>query len=162
MSEPTITEPTITESTMSKQTMTADATASSENAAAAQAQLAALRDAVRQEFADQVAALQQERDAAAQALAEERLSRLRLDAALQHGLPPDLADRLRGDNAAELSQDAARVAAMLPTRQPRRVGHSAQQDATRAQQIYQRIGGGDQDAFAVLLQKGMGGGAFNS
>ncbi len=34
------------------------------------------------------------------------------------GLPPELIDRLRGDNADELEQDARKLAALLPTPQP--------------------------------------------
>jgi len=113
-------------------------------------------------LAAQLAALQQERDALAQQLARERHARLQLDAALRVGLPPELAERLQGEDAAALAEDAARLAALLPTRRNTRLGHSTQQAASRAQQIFQRIGGGDQNAFDVLLQKRVGGGAFRA
>ncbi len=130
------------------------------------AHLAALREALHAEHQAQLAAqltdLQQERDAAAATATQERRARQQLLAALQHGLPPELADRLQGDDLSALAQDAARLAALLPARRSGRVGHSSQQAATRAQQIFQRIGGGDQNAFDVLLQKGAGGGAFRA
>lgn len=99
--------------------------------------------------------------AAAEATAAaERQARLQLTIALQHGLPAELADRLQGDDAAALNQDAARLAALLPARRDSRVGHSTQQSASRAHQIFNRIGGGTQNAFDVLLQRRSGGGAI--
>lgn len=90
----------------------------------------------------------------------ERLSRLRMTAVVEHGLPPELADRLSGDNADSLREDAARLSALFPVRKSVRTGNAAQPHAqTRARQIFNRIGGGDQNTFDVLLQQRLGGGA---
>jgi hypothetical protein len=90
----------------------------------------------------------------------ERLARLRMAAVVEHGLPPELADRLSGDDAETLQADAARLATLFPVRKSVRTGNAAQPHAqTRARQIFNRIGGGDQNTFDVLLQQRLGGGA---
>ncbi len=91
----------------------------------------------------------------------ERLSRLRMRAVVEHGLPPELADRLSGDDAESLGEDAARLAALFPVRKSLRTGNAAQPHAqTRARQIFNRIGGGDQNTFDVLMQQRLGGGVI--
>lgn len=52
--------------------------------------------------------------AAEQRAREWELAGLRRDAAAKHGLPATLAERLRGESAEELDQDAKAVAAALP------------------------------------------------
>lgn len=89
----------------------------------------------------------------------ERISRLQMTAVVEHGLPPELADRLSGDDAESLGEDAARLAALFPVRKSLRTGNAAQPHAqTRARQIFNRIGGGDQNTFDVLMQQRLGGG----
>lgn len=112
--------------------------------------------------AAELATLRQQLAAAEQAATDARLHAARLDAAAANGLPVELATRLQGEDAAALHADAQRLSALLPTRQNPRTGHSNSPAPSRAQQIFQRIGGGDQNAFDVLLQQRIGGGALNA
>lgn len=109
---------------------------------------------------NELAALQtQLADSQSQA-ATERHARLQLSAAAAHGLPAELAERLQGEDAASLQADAERLAALLPLRRNLRTGNAANPPQSRARQIYNRIGGGDQNAFDVLLSQRLGGGAL--
>ena len=53
-------------------------------------------------------------DAYERQLAEERMARWRVEVAAERGLPPELADRLRGSTREELAADADALRALIP------------------------------------------------
>lgn len=66
--------------------------------------------------------IEAEAEAVRQQADQERIQRLREDAARQVNLPPEAADRLRGSTAEEINADAQALAALLPSG---RIGNSA-------------------------------------
>lgn len=114
------------------------------------------------EHASRLEALQAELAAAQATATQAQQHTLRLEAAAAHGLPTELAERLQGADADALHADAQRLAALLPVQSNTRTGKSSSPPPSRAQQIFQRIGGGDQNAFDVLLQQRIGGGTLNA
>lgn len=114
------------------------------------------------EYKAQREALEQQLAEAFTAREEARLHALRLNAAAAHGLPAELAERLQGIDAESLHADAQRLAALMPLRKNPRTGKASTPAPSRAEQIFQRIGGGGHNAFDVLLQQRVGGGALNA
>ncbi|MCI0710486.1 MAG: hypothetical protein L0154_10030 [Chloroflexi bacterium] len=112
-------------------------------------------------YQQEIEALNQRVSAAEQAVHQAQLERWRVEAAAREGLPPELADRLQGEDAGSIVTDAKRLAKLFPVRKQTRTGHASQSIApTRARQIFDRIEGRQGNPFDILLQKSHGGGAF--
>lgn len=108
----------------------------------------------------EIEALHQQLAAAEQTAQQAQRARWQLQAAAQVGLPPEMAERLQGDDPEAIAQDAARLAALLPLQAESRSGHAGGAAPPRARQIFDRIEGRSDDLFTVLRQGGQGGGAF--
>lgn len=113
------------------------------------------------QYQQEIEALNARVSAAEQAVYQAQLERWRVEAASREGLPPELADRLQGEDADSIITDAKRLAKLFPVRKQSRTGHASQSiTPTRARQIFDRIEGRQGNPFDILLQKSQGGGAF--
>jgi hypothetical protein len=113
------------------------------------------------QYQQEIEVLNQRVSTAEQAVHQAQLERWRVEAAAREGLPPELADRLQGEDADSIVTDAKRLAKLFPVRKQARTGHASQSiTPTRARQIFDRIEGRQGNPFDILLQKSQGGGAF--
>jgi hypothetical protein len=130
--------------------------------ASLETQLENLRDELTAQHQQAVEDLQQQLERAQQTTHEAQLRQWRMEAVGRAGLPPELADRLQGDDPEAIVTDAERLARLFPLRKTLRTGHASQSGSpTRAQQIFNRIEGRSDNLFELIRQTGHGGGAFD-
>lgn len=126
-----------------------------------QTELATLRENLTNQHQQEVESLNQQLQEAEQSTQQATVQHWRTSALAQHGLPLELAERLQGDSAESIAEDAVHLAKLFPLRKNARIGHISPDPApTRAEQIFARIEGRTDDVFSLLLQSNLGGGAF--
>ena len=95
-----------------------------------------------------------------------RLATMRRDAAIKHGLPLELADRLMGETPEDIEADAAKLAELLPKKQainanPTNPNNAKQGETLQQQRV--RLGMGKAvNIFDQGFIEGHGGGAFSN
>ena len=106
--------------------------------------------------------LQKERDELAKESAQLKADIMRRDVIAETGLPPQLADRLKGETLEELKADAEGLLKLLPkTKSTQSVTNpaNASNEETEAQ-MRERLYGANVDVFDVKTIKAKGGGVF--
>lgn len=135
-----------------------------EKVEALQTQLTTMNEQFQAQFQEQLQAVQQRLEQAEQQAQQAELARLRLEAASQAGLAPELAARLQGATAEELQADAQRLAELIPaqtTQRQARTGGGAEmlQGKSRSEQLYTRARRGNEaNALDPEFHRRQGGG----
>ena len=114
-----------------------------------------------QPLKDQLSELTTRLNEAEKARQAEALKAAKLRAASEAGLPAEMAERLTGDNPEALAEDAAKLAKLLPSRNPRLGNGSAAGSPTLAQQIKDRIGNKSSNVFSPDIHRGKRVGLFS-
>lgn len=130
-----------------------DAQANAESATSQLSQLATVEEALQ--------AIQKRLDAETQARQTAELQAIKMQVVANVGLPPDLAEFVKGDTQEEILVSAQRLADRLPKGSlvVPRVGQGAEAPTpSRAKEIHARITGTSSDVFNPDIARNLGGG----